>query len=176
MPESPVYFVDLVLKDNFGKVLSTNFYWLSAKKNVYDWSAEDNDAFTPVKSYEDLTALSSLPSTGKIRTSVSYLEAGGNVRQLTVELKNTSEQLAFQIHFEVLNKNADHGILPVQWEDNYLCLLPGESRVIHGFVLPEWVPLEQVEFTIDGWNIEPETITQLFGFSANNRFIPPLWR
>ncbi len=66
-PASPVYFVDLVLKDQFGKVLSTNFYWLSAKKNVYDWSAEDNDAFTPVKSYEDFTALSSLPSAGKTR-------------------------------------------------------------------------------------------------------------
>ena len=54
-PASPIYFVDLVLKDNFGKVLSTNFYWLSAKKNLYDWAADDNDAFTPVKSYEDLT-------------------------------------------------------------------------------------------------------------------------
>ena len=54
-PVSPVYFVDLVLKDQFGKVLSTNFYWLSAKKNVYDWSTADNDAFTPVKSYEDFT-------------------------------------------------------------------------------------------------------------------------
>ncbi len=76
-PVSPIYFVDLVLKDQFGKVVSTNFYWLSAKKNVYDWSAADNDAFTPVKSYEDLTALNSLPSAGKLEVVSRDLGAGG---------------------------------------------------------------------------------------------------
>jgi exo-1,4-beta-D-glucosaminidase len=152
-PASPVYFVDLVLKDNFGKVLSTNFYWLSAKKNVYDWSAEDNDAFTPVKSYEDLTALSSLPTAGKLDVTVSPPSRDGVVR---ATLHNPTGRLAFQVSLDFHYYPENGEALPVLWDDNYVSLMPGESRDVFAHVTSP-AP-SGVKVVVAGWNINPETI------------------
>jgi exo-1,4-beta-D-glucosaminidase len=155
-PASPVYFVDLVLKDNFGKELSTNFYWLSAKKNIYDWAAEDNDAFTPVKSYEDFTALQSLPSAGKISVGAGVLSGAGGplVRAM---LQNRSDHLAFQIHLGIRRKNEGADILPVLWSDNYFSLMPGESRAVTAQFLSPDALSGETELRVTGWNIETVT-------------------
>jgi exo-1,4-beta-D-glucosaminidase len=155
-PASPVYFVDLVLKDNFGKVLSTNFYWLSAKKNIYDWSAEDNDAFTPVKSYEDFTALQSLPSAGKIAVGAGVkISIEGPL--VTMILQNRSDHLAFQIHLGIRRKNEGADILPVLWSDNYISLMPGESREVTAQFLSSDALSGETELRVTGWNIETVT-------------------
>ena len=38
-PASPIHFLDLKLQNSAGEQVSTNFYWISAKKTVYDWKA-----------------------------------------------------------------------------------------------------------------------------------------
>jgi exo-1,4-beta-D-glucosaminidase len=156
-PPSPIYFVDLVLKDQFGKVVSTNFYWLSAKKNVYDWSAEDNDAFTPVKSWEDFTALDSLPGASKIDVRAapdSGLGSGG----FRVYLHNPGQQVLFQVRLDFRDRATGNAAPPAIWSDNYISLMPGESREVDAHVPlsePSDVPLE---LTVGGWNVEPQTI------------------
>jgi exo-1,4-beta-D-glucosaminidase len=161
-PASPLYFVDLVLKDQFGKVLSTNFYWLSAKKNAYDWSAADNDAFTPVKSYEDLTALNSLPSAGKLEVTRGLGEVGEMAR-VFVELKNPSTHLALQVRLEFrYEEDYPNRERPaVAWDDNYISLMPGETRVIKADFLPEslanWARTG-VNIFVTGWNIAPTAL------------------
>jgi exo-1,4-beta-D-glucosaminidase len=158
---SPVYFVDLVLKDNFGKVLSTNFYWLSAKRNVYDWSAADNDAFTPVKSYEDFTALGSLPSAGKIKVATA-IEKSSEGPVVRVKLQNTSDRLAFQLRLGINHEgpNMDHGaeLLPVVWNDNYISLLPGESREVTAQLFSYDALYGDFNVRVTGWNIDPASI------------------
>ncbi len=153
-PASPLHFVDLVLKDEFGKVLSTNFYWLSAKKNVYGWSAEDNDAFTPVKSYEDFTAVSSLPSAGKIGVTAGVGTTRG-AAIVWVSLHNPSDRLAFQVRLDIHDKDAQ---VPALWSDNYISLLPGESREIATQPLSPDALSRDMEIRVSGWNIDPETI------------------
>src|ERR1700722_311692 len=150
-PPSPVYFVDLVLKDRFGKVVSTNFYWLSAKKNVYDWSAEDNDAFTPVRSYEDFTALNALPSAGKIAVEGVVLEVNQAVPTARVQLHNPSDRLAFQLRVMIRRKDDNAGTLPVLWNDSYISLLPGETREI--VAQAPWFTKvgNDMELSVSGW-------------------------
>jgi len=157
-PASPVYFVDLVLKDQFGKVLSTNFYWLSAKKNVYDWSAADNDAFTPVKSYEDLTALNSLPSAGKIDVKLSNFSPPADLEFVDVTLRNPSDHLAFQVRLDI-HDNRKIAAAPVLWQDNYVSLMPGESRTITTYITRPSLEDLPMELTVTGWNVDPQTIT-----------------
>jgi exo-1,4-beta-D-glucosaminidase len=156
-PESPVYFVDLVLKDQFGKTLSTNFYWLSAKKNVYDWSAADNDAFTPVKSYEDLTALNSLPSAGEIHAAYT-VEKEADAWRVHVQLQNPSYRLAFLVHLELQDDHADGKSLPLLWDGNYFSLLPGESRGITAPLSSPDLVIRSGGISITGWNIRPQTL------------------
>jgi exo-1,4-beta-D-glucosaminidase len=167
-PASPLYFVDLVLKDPFGKILSTNFYWLSARKNVYDWSAEGNDAFTPVKSYEDLTSLGSLPSAGKLDVRYSVTGASPTAQVAHVRLRDPSDRLAFQVRLAFRGKGANAEAPAVVWDDNYITLMPGEEREITALLLPPAIQDPPLELNVTGWNIEPETISKFDWFPAVN--------
>ena len=156
-PPSPVYFVDLALEDAYGKILSTNFYWLSPEKNVYDWAAADNDAFTPVKSYEDFTALQSLPSAGKISVA-ARTENGAEGPLVRVTLQNPSDRLAFQVHLGIRRKNDAAEILPVLWSDNYISLMPGELLEITAQFLSPDALSGETKLRVTGWNIELVTL------------------
>ena len=57
---SPTYFLVLRLQDSSGKLVGSNFYWLSTKPETLDWE-KSNWYTTPTSSYADYTALSQLP-------------------------------------------------------------------------------------------------------------------
>ena len=57
---SPTYFLVLRLQDSSGKLVGSNFYWLSTKPETLDWE-KSNWYTTPTASYADYTALSQLP-------------------------------------------------------------------------------------------------------------------
>jgi len=73
--------------------------------------------------------------------------------QVRVRIKNPSSQLAFQIRLALVDAESGDEILPVLWEDNYLSLLPGESRTL---VAHYDSPLgaEALKLDVSGWNIE----------------------
>ncbi len=162
---SPIYFVRLSLENAAGEALSTNFYWLSAKRNVFNWAKTDYH-YTPVSSHEDLTALESLPSAGKLTVSAAIEKtgesSGGNPNDgplVRVKLQNPSDHLAFQVRLGIRRQNEEMEILPVLWQDNYFELLPGESREITAqFLAPDALAAGaggSVELDVTGWNIEP---------------------
>jgi exo-1,4-beta-D-glucosaminidase len=154
-PTSPIYFVKLELQASDGKTVSTNFYWLSAKRNVYEW-AKTTYKYTPVSSYEDFTALQNLP---KVKLNVKESRdatADGPVVRLTVT--NPSDHLAFQVRFGIQKSGQTSEILPVFWDDNYIELMPGESRKITARYLPTSEVSGPLDLTIAGWNIDATTI------------------
>jgi exo-1,4-beta-D-glucosaminidase len=155
-PLSPIYFAKLALTDSAGQILSTNFYWLSAKTNVYDWA--NTDAYTAISSYENLRALESLPSAGRMDMAASR-EQGREGPLVRVRLRNPSDQLAFQVHLGIRHSHQDAEILPVLWQDNYLELMPGESREIVAQFLSRDALRGESELTIDGWNIQPLSLS-----------------
>jgi exo-1,4-beta-D-glucosaminidase len=125
---SPTYFVLLRLQDAQGKLVGSNFYWLSTKQESLDWE-KSNWYTTPTASYADFTALSQLP---KVRLKVTdHTEHHGTDLVTRVSLENPSKSLAFFVRLKV--DKGDKGkeeILPVLWEDNYISLQPGEKREI----------------------------------------------
>jgi exo-1,4-beta-D-glucosaminidase len=116
------YFVRLSAKDASGAVLSTNFYWLSTKPSVLDW-ANTKWYYTPVTRHDDLTQLSTLPPT-TIAARLESTTAG----RATVRLENTGKALAFQVRLKLVDAATGTEFLPVFWNDNYLALMPGETR------------------------------------------------
>jgi len=154
-PASPVYFVKLALQSNDGKTVSTNFYWLSPKKNVYEWGQTDYK-YTPVSSYEDLTALQNLPK-AKLEVSGAAI-SNADSPEVHLTLKNPSEHLAFQVRLGVRKKGQEAEILPVFWNDNYIELMPGESREMRAEYLPGSDVSGPLEVTLAGWNLETITI------------------
>ena len=122
---SPTYFVELKISDANGKVLGSNFYWLSVKQEAIDW-ARSNWYTTPTLSYADFSALSQLP---KVKLSLTeHSERQGENEVTHVTLENSTKNLAFFVRLKVDKGKGGEEILPILWEDNYVSLLPGEKR------------------------------------------------
>jgi exo-1,4-beta-D-glucosaminidase len=150
---SNVYFVKLTLQRDRGEVLSSNFYWLPAKPSVFDWDRTNDHAYyTSVSSYEDLTMLNHLP---RVRLQVSaMLETNDLGETVRVRIHNPSHDLAFQIRLGIHEDKSQDEILPVLWEDNYLSLMPDESRVVDARFHNSSQKLERPQLEVSGWNIE----------------------
>ena len=147
-----ILFVDLTLTDSTGRTLSRNFYWVPTKTTEFDWP-KSNAHGTPATQYEDLTELANLPPAKVV--SRAELEDTPNGRLLKVHLDNQSAALAFQIRVAVHSPSGDQ-IAPVLWSDNWIELVPEESRTLTA-LLPKSTSTPVVQ--IDGWNINSQTIT-----------------
>ncbi len=148
------YFLKLDLHDRAGKLLSSNFYWLSNKPTIFDWNWS-TDQRTEVFSYPDFTMLADLP---RVRLEAAAdRETAALDSGISVRLRNPSAHLAFQIRLLVTEKNGGE-ILPVFWSDNYFELLPGETRTLTARY-PAGTKLAQgAKLEVGGWNIEPATL------------------
>jgi exo-1,4-beta-D-glucosaminidase len=148
---SATYFVVLRLQDSTGKLVGSNFYWLSTKPETLDW-AKSNWWMTPTESYADYTALSQLP---KVKLTVANrTERKGEEAITHVTLTNPSPSLAFFIRLKV-DKGA-HGeeILPVIWQDNYISLLPGEKREVTATYRASGLGVSKPVVEVSGWNVQ----------------------
>jgi exo-1,4-beta-D-glucosaminidase len=124
---SSIYFLKLVLSDHRGKVVGSNFYWLSTSPDTIDWS-KSNWYTTPSSASADYTALAHLP---RVHLEVAETTQQAGDRTVThVTIRNPSNALAFGIRLKL--DKGPHGdeVLPAVWEDNYISLLPHESRDI----------------------------------------------
>ena len=148
---SSVYFVALRLTDANGKLVGSNFYWLSTKPETLDW-AKSNWWMTPTDSFADCTALAQLPKI-KLKVTVRTERKGGD--SIThVTLENPSKSLAFFVRLKAQKGPKGDEILPVVWEDNYISLLPGEKREVSATYRAIDLGAEKPEVRVSGWNLE----------------------
>jgi exo-1,4-beta-D-glucosaminidase len=152
---SPVYFLKLDLRDAGGDVVSHNFYWLSPKRNVYNWAKTDYK-YTPVSSYEDLTALNNLPVATLSVTAATQTSADGTT--VNAKITNTSDRLAFRVRAVLRRSGVQDDIRPITWSDNYIDLLPGESREIAAHIDSAAAGGGGLELETSGWNVAEETV------------------
>ena len=169
------YFLDLALRDSDGKLVSSNLYWLSTKPDVLDWD-KSTWYTTPTKSFDDLTALNTLPEVQLNLTSESEIDGENGTTRVVVE--NPSKSLAFAVHLKLMKpsrftdpeaENNELEVLPVIWQDNYFPLMPGEKREITATYkkadlqlestssdTPEWARRQgKPTVDVDGWNVLP---------------------
>ena len=130
---TPVYFVKLELADAAGRTVSDNFYWLSTHSPA------------------DYTPLADLPLVD-VQASCEF-QPRGEERIARVRLKNPTAHLAFFIHLAITKGRYGDEILPVLWDDNYLSLLPGETKEITvRFAAADAGGREPV-LEVGGWNV-----------------------
>jgi exo-1,4-beta-D-glucosaminidase len=145
---SGAYFADLRLTDAGGHPVSTNLYWLSSQPDVL---ADTSTWYmTPVKKYADYTALRSMPQAA-VNASARFSNSGatGTAR---VTLKNPGQSIAFFLRLQVTGRG-DEEALPVLWEDNYVSLLPGETRVVTANYRVRDLGGAAPRVVVTGWNI-----------------------
>jgi len=148
---SAAYFLDLRVTDASGKLVGSNFYWLSNKPETIDW-AKSTWYVTPTASYADYTALAQLPKTKLNISSRTQKEGAESITRVTLE--NSSKNLAFFVRLKVNKGKGGEEILPVVWQDNYVSLLPGEKREITATYLTSELGTAKANVEIIGWNVE----------------------
>jgi exo-1,4-beta-D-glucosaminidase len=148
---SSVYFLVLRLTDSNGKLVGSNFYWLSTKPETIDW-AKSTWWMTPTESYADFTALAKL---SKVKLKVTdRTESKGDESVTHVTLENPNKSLAFFVRLKINKGAKGEEVLPVVWEDNYISLLPGEKREVTATYRASGLAGATPSVEVSGWNIE----------------------
>ena len=148
---SPTYFISVKAQDASGRLVGSNFYWLSAKPETLDW-AKSTWFNTPTLSYADFTALAQLPKVRLNVTERSEHKGDDEITHVTVE--NPSKSLAFFIRLKLKKGASGTEILPVLWQDNYISLLPGEKRDLTAEYRASELGAAKPVIEVKGWNTE----------------------
>jgi len=131
---SPVHFVKLELRDGGGTLLSDNFYWRALPQQQ-----------------DDLQALNQLaPITLEAKAVRS--QANGTVL-LTVTLHNPGKKVALMTHLQLRRKGSGERVLPAFYSDNYVSLVPNETRTITIEAAVADLKGDTPLVAVDGWNI-----------------------
>jgi exo-1,4-beta-D-glucosaminidase len=145
---TPVYFLNLALNDSSGKLVGSNFYWLTSKPETITHGVVNiNDGFA--QDVADFRALSQLPKVTIKATSQTTQGQGDPVTQITLSNENAS--LAFFVRLNLSTCDSGKEILPILWSDNYVSLLPGETREVTASYRTDGSKPVRVDVT--GWNV-----------------------
>ena len=103
------------------------------------------------ESWADMTALNSMPQV-PLELSATQASASG-AHRVTIRLRNATQHVAFFERAEITSERDGDEILPIEYDDNYVTVFPGETAEIQGVVpqsgkTPAWVRLE-------GYNTPP---------------------
>jgi hypothetical protein len=131
---SPVHFIKLDLVDAKQKLLSSNFYWRSLPAHP-----------------DDFTDLNQLP-TVTLDAQVASADTNGK-RTLRVTLRNPSKDIALMAHVQLRRQKSGERVLPVSYSDNYVSLVPGETRTITIEAAVNDFNGENALLVFDGWNV-----------------------
>ena len=128
-PSQGVALVRLEATDAAGKRLSTNFYW----------QAKDDAGFQ---------ALNTLAQVTLGTTATSRIDAAETVTSVT--LSNTSTTPAIETKLTVMNADGTQ-VLPAYFSDNYISLLPGETRTVE--IRYPTAKASSARVALRGWNV-----------------------
>jgi hypothetical protein len=131
---SAVHFVKLELRDADGKLVSENFYWRALPEHQ-----------------DDLKALGELP-TVMLEAKAARRDVAGK-SFLDVTLHNPGGQVALMAHLQLRRKGDEGRVLPVYYSDNYVSLVPNESRTITIEAATADLKGEAALVLVDGWNV-----------------------
>lgn len=148
-----MYFVSLSLITKEGKELSNNFYWISTKADVMDPEFKNSSwIYTPTIDNGDLTFINKLPKTKlSVKQDIKKTET---TTEVNVTIKNTGSSIAFFTELTIKGKTTKEWILPVFWDDNYISILPGETKNLKAKINNSDIGNQEIEFSISGMNLE----------------------
>ena len=128
--------VNLELHSASGEIVSRNFYWLGSDNSSY-------------------RRLNRLPAAALSATAKSA-QAGDSIRVI-VKLHNTGTAASLATKLTLLNAADGSRILPAYYSDNYVSLLPGETREIE-IEYPAKSANGPAQVALRGWNLTKQII------------------
>ena len=137
--------VKLELRTSSGEIVSDNLYWLGAESS----------------SLRHLNRLAA----SSLSLTANSTRAGDEIH-LRVALKNTGTVVSLENKLTLMNAADGSRILPAYYTDNYVSLLPGESREIE-IDYPAKSASGAAQIAVRGWNLASQTVPVASGSAAN---------
>jgi len=98
-----------------------------------------------------MTQLQKLPQV-KLNVSAVTSRKGTDEEKTRVSISNPSKSLAFFVQLQIKRDRGEEPVLPVIWQDNYVSLLPGETRTITATYDAKELGGEGAMVVVEGWN------------------------
>ena len=149
---TPVHFIKLNLLDNTGKIVASSFYWRSTDQYKGPWTITG----PATGGFEALNTLKKV----QLESAARIIQKNGkSVIQIKLNNKDKVNGLAFFVQLQLEYKDG-HPIKGAFYSDNFVNLLPGESKEIEiepGINMPaNWK--KDVVIHISGYNVEDNNI------------------
>ncbi|HME49474.1 MAG TPA: glycoside hydrolase [Mycobacterium sp.] len=152
--DSGVFFVRAELLDTTGKVVAENVYWQSQRPD--DVGDPENDQAFDLQqvSWADMTPVNYMPPVPLDVTAQQTFDDDNS--GVVIRLHNPTAHIAFFERAEITSTPDGDEILPIQYDDNYVTVFPGETVQVRG-VLPtagqsaNWV-------RVSGYNTAPVVV------------------
>lgn len=128
-------FLLLQLKNTQKEILSENFYWLPDSTGRYSGLQNIDTACLKVKAYQK--------EHGTIEVSIEAPEGG---------------PVAFFNRISLVNQKTKERMLPVFYSDNYISVIPGETKTIT-IDAQSLSDLKDSQVSVKGWNVPMQYIT-----------------
>jgi exo-1,4-beta-D-glucosaminidase len=152
--DSDVFFVRCQLFDNSGKAIADNVYWQSQQADDVGNPANDSAFELKQASWADMTALNYL---APVPLEVSaQRSSSADERGVVVRLHNPTQHLAFFERAEITTMHDGDEILPIQYDDNYVTVFPGETVEVHSVIPKTGDPATWAR--VSGYNTAPVVV------------------
>lgn len=137
---SVVHFVKLELRGAHDHLISDNFYWRAAPSRP-----------------DDFQALNQLPKVALDIHAKAHEKHGRLL--VTVSVHNPTRAVALMAHLQLRQAESGQRVLPVYYSDNYISLLPGETRSLTIDAAAADLNGEKPLLAVDGWNVTANAVS-----------------
>lgn len=124
---SAVYFIRLELLDSEGKLLSENLYWRYSQHQNFYWLVNQ----LKVDLHPQMT-----------------VEDRGGEYGICVTLSNDTDRVSFFNHLMIRRGTSGEVVNPVFWDDNFVTVFPGETKVLTASVAKSDMNGEEITLDI----------------------------
>ncbi len=132
MANDGVSLVKLELLDAQHQLISENFYWHAPDAAAY-------------------LKLNDLPET-ELKAAAHRTQTG-----VTLHLENTSTTPVLMAKATLIDAATGQRVLPAYFSDNYVSLLPGESKTVE-IDVPASAAKGEIALNVRGWNVKPRSV------------------
>ncbi len=140
---SAVHFIKLRLLDDKGKEVGSNFYWRS------------NDVYKGAKTLTGPTTagFESIKNLAPAKVAMKYTQrSDAKNNYLDIELTNSDNAVAFFTQLQWLDA-AGKPVRPSYYTDNFICMLPGETRTVTIETNKRDLPAGKYSLVVKGFNV-----------------------
>ena len=152
--DSSVFFVRCQLLDAAGKPIAENVYWQSQQRDDVGRPENDSAFDLAQTSWADMTALNYMQRV-PLDVTARRITSDGDDR-VVIRLHNPTSFVAFFERGEILSARDGDEILPIEYDDNYVTVFPGETVEIRGVIPTSGVTASWVR--VAGYNTPPVTV------------------